>query len=85
MADTNENRLQEHAYLPPAVPNHNHGHTVAAWTTTIAVLLGILVAAGAMIAAQVWLVLVGVSIAVLGAVAGRVLAALGYGQPPVTR
>ena len=80
MPESND-RLQEHVYLPPAAPNHNHGHTTAAWTTTIGVVVGVLIGAGGTIAAQPWLFWVGLGVAVLGVVAGKVLSVLGYGQP----
>lgn len=72
---------RETMYLPPAAPNHNHGHTTAAWTTTIVVLLGVFVAAGAVVASLPWLFWVGIGVAALGVVLGKVLAVLGYGQP----
>jgi len=72
---------RETMYLPPAAPYHNHGHTTAAWTTTIVVLLGVCVAAAAVVASLVWLFWVGIGIAALGVVSGKVLSVLGYGQP----
>ena len=35
----------EIAYLPPAAPPTNHGHTVAAWFTMIGIMVGALVSA----------------------------------------
>lgn len=71
---------RELASLPPSAPPRNHGHTIAAWTTTITVLVGALVSSVAMVAALVWLVWVGLGVAVLGLVLGKVLQLLGYGQ-----
>lgn len=76
---------REQMYLPPAAPNHNHGHTTAAWTTTIVVLIGVLVSAGATVASQPWLFWVGIGIVALGVVSGKVLAVLGFGQPDEAR
>ena len=81
MADAIEDRAHERAYLPPHAPPVNHGHTSAAWATMILILLGVLVAAGAVVAALVWLFWVGLGIAVLGLVVGKVMSVLGYGQP----
>lgn len=76
----NDVTASELASLPPSAPPRNHGHTTAAWTTTITVVVGALVASVAMMAALVWLVWVGFGVVVLGVVLGKVLQVLGYGQ-----
>lgn len=81
MADLTNEGARETAYLPPSTPPTNHGHTTAAWVTTILVLIGVVVAAIGMLNAFVWLFWVGIAIAVAGVVAGKVLAVLGFGQP----
>lgn len=70
----------ERAALPPAPPA-NHGNTRAAWVTVTVILVGALVAALAVMAALPWLFWVGLGIAVVGLVVGRVMRWLGLGQP----
>ncbi|WP_435736087.1 HGxxPAAW family protein [Cellulosimicrobium sp. PMB13] len=84
-------KTTEIAYLPPAAPPTNHGHTVAAWTTMIGIMLGALVAAiGVVLPAvsdvsAVWLFWVGMGVVALSLVAGVVLRNMGYGQKSVSR
>ena len=66
--------------LPPTAPPTNHGHTTAAWTTTVVVLVGAVVAALGLIVSLVWLFWVGMGVALGGIVVGLVLRAAGYGQ-----
>ena len=70
----------ETAYLPPAAPPTNHGHTTAAWTTTILVIVGFLAAAFGMVLTIDWLFWGGIALTVLGLVIGKVLQVMGYGQ-----
>ncbi|HEX5331778.1 MAG TPA: HGxxPAAW family protein [Cellulomonas sp.] len=72
--------IRDLSYLPPSAPPANHGHTTAAWTTVIVVLVGAVLSSVAMIFAAVPLVWAGGVIIVLGIVAGKVLQILGYGQ-----
>ena len=58
----------------------NHGHSVAAWSLVAIVLLGSLVSAIAVGIASQWLFFVGIAIAVVGCVVGKVLQAMGFGQ-----
>lgn len=83
MADTTDQGAQETAYLPPHAPPTNHGHTTAAWTTTLLVFLGVLVVAGAMMASEVWIAWIGAAIIAVGVIAGKVLQMLGFGQQKV--
>jgi hypothetical protein len=70
---------------PPAgPPPHNHGRTVAAWTTTWVVVGGAAVASLALVFAQTWLFWTGAGIAVAGVVLGKVLSVMGLGQPRAT-
>jgi len=80
MADNTTSGASEHLYLPPAAPNDNHGHTVASWTLVVLVLVGVGIAAGAVVAAVVWLFWVGLGVVALGVVVGKVLQVLGHGQ-----
>ncbi|MCB7137366.1 HGxxPAAW family protein [Cellulosimicrobium marinum] len=80
-----ENQKTEIAYLPPAAPPTNHGHTVAAWTTMIGIILGTLVAAVGVVIAAVWLFWVGMGVVAASLVVGVVLRNMGYGQKTVRR
>lgn len=66
--------------LPPTAPPTNHGHTTAAWTTTVVVLVGSTAGALGLIFALMWLFWAGLAVALLGVVVGVVLRQLGYGQ-----
>lgn len=79
MADSSVTR--DDTYLPPSAPPTNHGHTTAAWFTTIVVVLGSAVAGVATCFALVWLAVVGAVIVVAGLVGGKILSVAGYGQP----
>lgn len=70
----------EAVHLPPTAAPTNHGHTTAAWTTTIVVVLGAVVAALGLVFALAWLAWTGAGIVLLGVVLGKVLQVLGYGQ-----
>ncbi|MCK9793731.1 hypothetical protein M1843_08245 [Isoptericola sp. 4D.3] len=82
-----DNRNAEVAYLPPAVPPTNHGHTTAAWTAMIGIMLGVAVGAVGMLpdvpGALVW---IGAVIVVGALVLAAVLRSMGFGQakPGVT-
>lgn len=71
----------EVAYLPPASPPRNHGHTTAAWVTVGLVILGAVVAAWGVVVAEPWVFWAGLGVVLLGLVLGRVLKMLGFGQP----
>lgn len=62
------------------IPHDNEGHTKAAWTTVIIVMLGFLVGCIAFLIPSVPLFWVGVCIVVLGAVVGKVMQMMGLGQ-----
>ncbi len=76
----------EIAYLPPAVPPSNHGHTVAAWTAMIGIMLGALVASIGVAVAQAVIFWVGMGVVLVACILGLVLRNMGYGQakPGVT-
>jgi len=86
MADQSLAHRAQHAtrtetvHLPPSAPPTNHGKTLAAWVTTYGVVGGITLAGVAMVFAVVWLVWVGLAIAVVAIVVGKVLQVLGHGQ-----
>ncbi|TQJ51017.1 HGxxPAAW family protein [Phycicoccus sp. SLBN-51] len=63
--------------------HEDHGHSVAAWTAVAIILAGCVVAAWGVLVATPILFWVGIVIAVLGAVAGKVLGMAGYGAKDV--
>ncbi|WP_418276984.1 HGxxPAAW family protein [Isoptericola jiangsuensis] len=76
-----ENRTTEVSYLPEAVPPTNHGHTVAAWTAMIGVMLGAAISSvGCLPGVPFALFWVGIVVAVAACVVGLVLRNMGYGQ-----
>jgi hypothetical protein len=79
MADYATTR-SETAYLPPKAPPTNHGHTTAAWTTTVLVIVGFLVGALGMVLAIDVVFWAGVIVTVLGVVIGKILQVMGHGQ-----
>jgi hypothetical protein len=60
--------------------HEDHGNTPAAWTTVIALLIASLIAAAAVLTANIPLFIGGVVFGVLGVVAGKVLALAGFGK-----
>ncbi len=59
--------------------HESHGHSTAAWTAVGIIMLGALVMSIAVVIASVWLFVVGAVVAVLGAISGKVLSAMGFG------
>ena len=70
----------EIAYLPPAAPPTNHGHTVAAGRSMLGRRAGALGAASGVVVAAVWLFWVGMGVVAVALVGGLVLRNMGYGQ-----
>jgi hypothetical protein len=66
--------------LPPQAPPTNHGHTTAAWSTTVIVLVGSTVGALGLILGLMWMFWAGIAVALAGVVVGVVLRQLGHGQ-----
>ena len=67
--------------------HEDHGHSVAAWTAVVILLVGTAVMAWSVVVTSVALFVVGAVICVVGVVAGKVLGMAGYGAkdvPPVT-
>ncbi|CAB4594681.1 MAG: hypothetical protein F2657_02535 [Actinobacteria bacterium] len=60
--------------------DNNHGHTVAAWVTTILAILGSTVASVAFVIANVNVAITGIIVTVAAPFVGLVLRQLGYGQ-----
>lgn len=63
-----------------AEPHSNHGNTVAAWTTVGLLMLGSLILCLAVAFADTWIAIPGLVVIVVALVAGKVLAARGYGM-----
>jgi hypothetical protein len=59
-----------------------HGHTTAAWTGVGVSFIGFILAAVAMVIPSPVLVAVGLVIAALGAVVGKVMSMAGFGKKP---
>ena len=57
----------------------NHGHSVAAWTAVLILIVASAVMSLAVLFPNVWLFVGGVVLAVVGLVAGKVLSMAGYG------
>lgn len=60
--------------------DNNHGHTVAAWVTTILAIAGSTVASVAFVIAHVTVAIVGIAVTVAAPFVGLILRQLGYGQ-----
>jgi multisubunit Na+/H+ antiporter MnhG subunit len=58
----------------------NHGHSVAAWTAVIILIVAAAIMALAVLFPNVWLFVAGVVVAIVGVVAGKVLTMAGYGS-----
>jgi hypothetical protein len=59
---------------------HGHGHSVAAWTAVIILLVAAAVMSVAVVAASVWMFVGGAVLAVIGVVTGKVMSMAGFGQ-----
>jgi len=70
----------EPEHLPDPAAS-NHGKTNAAWVLNVGLVIGATVSAFGIAFDRQVLTWIGVSIAVLGLIAGGVMRALGHGQP----
>lgn len=61
---------------------HEHGHTVAAWTTVAVVIVGFMISGFGIIVAQPLAFWFGIGIAALGVVTGKLLSMAGLGAVP---
>ena len=71
--------------MPPSAAPRNHGRTVAAWTTTLIVVVGAVVAGLGVALAEPWLAWVGGGVVLAGLIVGKVLQMMGLGQPGSAR
>jgi len=63
----------------PHAAHESHGHSVAAWTSVTAIMVGFLVSCLGVAIANAVVFWAGAVIVVLGALSGKVLAAMGFG------
>lgn len=66
--------------LPPRVPDPQQGHSFAAWTTVLIIILGATLGAVGLVFTLHWLAWVGLGVAILGVIVGKTLQAMGFGQ-----
>jgi hypothetical protein len=64
--------------------HESHGHSVAAWTAVVVILVGTVIMSLAVVFPSVLWFVVGAVVVVLGIVAGKVLAMAGYGHKAST-
>lgn len=65
---------------PLQVDKYGHGHSTAAWTAVLIILVGALLMSVAVVIAEVWLFVVGGVVCALGALSGKVLSGMGFGS-----
>ena len=65
------------------IHEEDHGHSVAAWTAVVIILVGSAVASLAVVLTNTPLFVIGLVVCALGAVAGKVLSMAGYGAVTV--
>ena len=61
------------------IAHESHGNSVAAWTAVIIIALGFLLGTVAVVAGIPAFYVVGAIVVVIGAIAGKVLSAMGFG------
>ncbi|HLS74428.1 MAG TPA: HGxxPAAW family protein [Actinomycetaceae bacterium] len=66
--------------LPHVAPSENEGKTVAGWAMFWAICLGGLVTGLGVVLWEMWVVIVGIAVIVLGLVVSKVMSAMGMGQ-----
>lgn len=71
---------QQQFTTPPAEPGH--GHSVAAWTGVVIILVGSLVCCIAVVFPSVIGFVAGAVIIVVGVIAWKVMTNMGYGEKP---
>ncbi|WP_462417656.1 HGxxPAAW family protein [Kytococcus sp. Marseille-QA3725] len=65
----------------PEELHDDHGHSVAAWTGTILMILGSILVTAGIVAGQDLLIWIGVIVTVVGALAWPIMAKMGFGNP----
>jgi hypothetical protein len=81
MADSQQVQGRRADAQPPHVaPDHDHhGRSVAAWTAVGIMMFGALIMSIAVVITTVWVFVLGAVVVVIGAIAGRLLSAMGFG------
>jgi multisubunit Na+/H+ antiporter MnhG subunit len=69
--------MAEHAH------HEDHGHSVAAWTGVVIILVGSAVASWGVAVASATIFWIGIAVCILGAIAGKLLGMAGYGAKDV--
>lgn len=65
---------------------HNpEGHSVAAWTAVIIMFIATIIGGVALVVAQWWLFWISCGLFVVGAIVGKVLSVMGFGNEPARR
>ncbi|MGH8870271.1 MAG: HGxxPAAW family protein [Actinomycetes bacterium] len=60
----------------------NHGQTPAAWTAVSIIIAGCTIGGVATVLAMPWLVFVGLGVALIGPIVGKIMATMGLGATP---
>ncbi len=63
-------------------PHNSHGRTPAAWITVTIMLIAFLVGTFGVVLAQMWIFWLGVALLIIGAIVGKILSMMGFGQYP---
>lgn len=71
--------MAETQHQHAAVEHDNHGQSVAAWTAVFVMMAGFLVMSISVVITMLWLFVAGAIVVLLGAAAGKVLSAMGFG------
>jgi hypothetical protein len=61
---------------------HEHGNSVAAWTAVAIITVGFLIGAFAFFVAAPWVFVLGIAVALVGVLAGKLLSMAGLGSMP---
>ena len=66
--------------------HEGHGNSIAAWVSVVIITIGSVIAMFAVLFPSVWLFIVGLVVAFIGAISAKLLSMAGYGaKPPVKR
>lgn len=78
-------RTMANTYRIPPAPPHNEGKTIAAWTLTSLVVVGVVIAAVGLIMSSTAVMIIGGAVLVLGLIAGLGLSLAGLGQKKTSK
>ena len=74
-----------HGTMPGTTEDNHHGNTVAAWVTVIIITVASVIGTLAVILGNWPLFWGSIALVAVGAIVGKILQALGYGQPSMAR